>query len=270
MFGFVTFVYPETVKLILAKGNPHFVCDSRVLVKPYKEKGKVPDNSSSTLRGVSSLHARLPRPWTPGMPMTTFNSSVGSLITTPAFSSLLLLLLDFVAHCTDTKSLGAAAPEEKVNSGHGLLQQQAESVHEANPNQDGGFQESTEHNLPDSPFASPPAKSPFMPDSFFSAGEDTSASCITNNSSSSNNSHLIASTTSSLDVPSSFTSCFFPMPRYHPEKICRQTNEFTDFSLITFPPVCAGSPPAMEQLECKGGEEAAAEGEEDVPSSPST
>ncbi|XP_058226439.1 zinc finger CCCH domain-containing protein 22-like isoform X2 [Rhododendron vialii] len=43
MFGFVTFVYPETVKMILAKGNPHFVCDSRVLVKPYKEKGKVPE-----------------------------------------------------------------------------------------------------------------------------------------------------------------------------------------------------------------------------------
>lgn len=43
MFGFVTFVYPDTVKLILAKGNPHFVCDARVLVKPYKEKGKVQD-----------------------------------------------------------------------------------------------------------------------------------------------------------------------------------------------------------------------------------
>nr|GMD69700.1 zinc finger CCCH domain-containing protein 53-like [Ipomoea batatas] len=43
MFGFVTFVYPETVKRILAKGNPHFVCDSRVLVKPYKEKGNIPD-----------------------------------------------------------------------------------------------------------------------------------------------------------------------------------------------------------------------------------
>ncbi|KAL8109628.1 zinc finger CCCH domain-containing protein 53-like isoform X1 [Apium graveolens] len=43
MFGFVTFVYPDTVKLILAKGNPHFICDSRVLVKPYKEKGKFPD-----------------------------------------------------------------------------------------------------------------------------------------------------------------------------------------------------------------------------------
>jgi hypothetical protein len=35
MFRFVTFVYPETVKLIiLAKGNPHFICDARVLVKP--------------------------------------------------------------------------------------------------------------------------------------------------------------------------------------------------------------------------------------------
>ncbi|KAJ6750791.1 hypothetical protein OIU85_001338 [Salix viminalis] len=43
MFGFVAFVFAETVKVILAKGNPHFVCDSRVLVKPYKEKGKVPD-----------------------------------------------------------------------------------------------------------------------------------------------------------------------------------------------------------------------------------
>lgn len=49
MFGFVTFVFPETVKLILAKGNPHFVCDARVLVKPYKEKGKVPDKYRHSL-----------------------------------------------------------------------------------------------------------------------------------------------------------------------------------------------------------------------------
>ncbi|CAH9070575.1 unnamed protein product [Cuscuta europaea] len=45
MFGFVTFVYADTVKLILAKGNPHFVCDSRVLVKPYKEMGKTSDKN---------------------------------------------------------------------------------------------------------------------------------------------------------------------------------------------------------------------------------
>lgn len=43
MFGFVTFVYPETVKAILAKGNPHYICGARVLVKPYREKGKHSD-----------------------------------------------------------------------------------------------------------------------------------------------------------------------------------------------------------------------------------
>ncbi|KAG8388971.1 hypothetical protein BUALT_Bualt02G0180700 [Buddleja alternifolia] len=51
MFGFVTFVYAETVNLILAKGNPHFVCDSRVLVKPYKEKGKVAEKKQQMERG---------------------------------------------------------------------------------------------------------------------------------------------------------------------------------------------------------------------------
>lgn len=43
MFGFVSFAHSETVKVVLARGNPHFICDSRVLVKPYKEKGKVLD-----------------------------------------------------------------------------------------------------------------------------------------------------------------------------------------------------------------------------------
>ncbi|MCL7051933.1 hypothetical protein MKW94_030411 [Papaver nudicaule] len=41
MFGFVTFVYPETVKIILSQGNPHFVCGARVLVKPYREKSRL-------------------------------------------------------------------------------------------------------------------------------------------------------------------------------------------------------------------------------------
>ncbi|XAR55283.1 hypothetical protein NMG60_11035315 [Bertholletia excelsa] len=43
MFGFVTFCYPETVRLILSKGNPHFVCGARVLVKPYREKSRLID-----------------------------------------------------------------------------------------------------------------------------------------------------------------------------------------------------------------------------------
>ncbi|KAL3503589.1 hypothetical protein ACH5RR_038038 [Cinchona calisaya] len=41
MFGFVTFGSADTVKMILSKGNPHYVCGARVLVKPYREKSKL-------------------------------------------------------------------------------------------------------------------------------------------------------------------------------------------------------------------------------------
>ncbi|KAF5949482.1 hypothetical protein HYC85_011475 [Camellia sinensis] len=43
MFGFVTFANADTVKMILLKGNPHYVCGARVLVKPYREKSKLFD-----------------------------------------------------------------------------------------------------------------------------------------------------------------------------------------------------------------------------------
>ncbi|CAN7048539.1 unnamed protein product [Brassica oleracea var. botrytis] len=52
MFGFVTFVYTESVKHILAKGNPHFICGARVLVKPYREKSR----SSRYLDNNKPLH----------------------------------------------------------------------------------------------------------------------------------------------------------------------------------------------------------------------
>ncbi|CAK8564870.1 unnamed protein product [Lathyrus sativus] len=38
MFGFATFLYPETVNLVLSKRNPHFVCNDSVIVKPYREE----------------------------------------------------------------------------------------------------------------------------------------------------------------------------------------------------------------------------------------
>ncbi|KAK9072337.1 hypothetical protein SSX86_008771 [Deinandra increscens subsp. villosa] len=43
MFGFVTFHNSETVQMVLSKGNPHYVCGARVLVKPYREKLKLFD-----------------------------------------------------------------------------------------------------------------------------------------------------------------------------------------------------------------------------------
>ncbi|KAH6824173.1 hypothetical protein C2S53_011684 [Perilla frutescens var. hirtella] len=36
MFGFVTFVHPETAALVLTKTNPHCICGAQVLVKPYQ------------------------------------------------------------------------------------------------------------------------------------------------------------------------------------------------------------------------------------------
>ncbi|XP_072951914.1 zinc finger CCCH domain-containing protein 18-like isoform X2 [Typha angustifolia] len=45
MFGFVSFHYPETVKLILTKRNPHYIAGARVLVKPYKEKSRTVDRN---------------------------------------------------------------------------------------------------------------------------------------------------------------------------------------------------------------------------------
>ncbi|URD87465.1 Zinc finger C-x8-C-x5-C-x3-H type (and similar) [Musa troglodytarum] len=55
MFRFVTFVYPETMKLILTKCNPHFICRCLVLVKPYKKKGE----RSSDFRNNRQLRGTL-------------------------------------------------------------------------------------------------------------------------------------------------------------------------------------------------------------------
>jgi len=55
MFGFVTFLHSETVRIILARGNPHFICDSRVLVKPYKEKGRILEKYVETTAHALSL-----------------------------------------------------------------------------------------------------------------------------------------------------------------------------------------------------------------------
>lgn len=72
---------------------------------------------------------------------------------------------------------------------------------------------STEHNLPDNPFASPTKSAQVSDsDSFTLANEESSL--VPNNGSS--NSHLIASTLlpPPLENMASFNSCFFQIPRY--------------------------------------------------------
>ncbi|XP_065016604.1 zinc finger CCCH domain-containing protein 54-like [Musa acuminata AAA Group] len=54
MFGFVSFVHPETVNMILTKRNPHYICGARVLVKPYRDKSRV----------IDRMYSEKMKPWT--------------------------------------------------------------------------------------------------------------------------------------------------------------------------------------------------------------
>ncbi|XP_077235921.1 zinc finger CCCH domain-containing protein 53-like isoform X3 [Tasmannia lanceolata] len=254
MFGFVTFVYPETVKLILAKGNPHFVCDARVLVKPYKEKGKIPDKKQQqTERGdfsacttPTSLDSR-----------EAYDLQLGARMFYNSHEALLRRKLEAEAdlqqaielqgrrlmglQLLDVKKRTLSSPlpspdpfnhstipsdrsspealEENCKSPVETIPPSEQHNHEQfgqelsgndigieeRPHEEIDFQESLEHNLPDSPFASP-TKS--IGDSFSEAVESSS-------STSSNN--LIGSSlfpaTSTLDM-ASFKSCFYQMPRF--------------------------------------------------------
>lgn len=213
MFGFVTFVYSETVKLILAKGNPHFVCDARVLVKPYKEKGKVQDKKQQQAqveRGDFSpcgtptgLESRDPFDLQLGSRMY-YNSqdmlwrrkleeqaefqqalefqsrrimglqlldvkknhhramSVGSPIQSPTqspanFFSSSEISLD--QNCSSPTPIPVTAldPPASVGSGRESPSSRDENVNDKESSHDeiGDLLESLEHNLPDSPFASP-------------------------------------------------------------------------------------------------------------------
>ncbi|CAL0335166.1 unnamed protein product [Lupinus luteus] len=216
MFGFVTFVYPETVKLILSKGNPHFVCDARVLVKPYKEKGKVVDKKQQQLdRGDFSpcgtpigLDARDPFDLQIGGGRMYYNSqdmawrrtseeqsdfqqalelqsrrlmslqlldikkqheralSTGSPIPSPTLSpNMFNQNLGFSSFHSNSESpedsgLGSA-PASTASIPVDLQMQQTvnisvgKEVAVSGENEKSDFQECLEHNLPDSPFASP-------------------------------------------------------------------------------------------------------------------
>ncbi|URE48620.1 zinc finger CCCH domain-containing protein [Musa troglodytarum] len=292
MFGFVTFGYPETVKLILAKGNPHFVCDARVLVKPYKEKGKVPDkcrkqqqqqtergdfaacttptglesrdqfdlqqlaaarmlyNSSSgqelllrrkleeqqqalELQQAIELHARrLMNLQLLDLKNRTLCSSAPAAVNSPTIEAAPAITIPTADTPSSSGSgSGSSSSQEqsptgvqKMNSSNGFLEHKTvnsadkkESGDEANPTKDGDIHESAEHNLPDSPFASPKKSSvvldPFsVPEAEIAAA---TAASVNNSSSSSSNTFLIASTlppsSSALDM-ASHKSCFFQMP----------------------------------------------------------
>ncbi|KAG8063512.1 hypothetical protein GUJ93_ZPchr0003g17553 [Zizania palustris] len=259
MFGFVTFVYPETVRLILAKGNPHFICDARVLVKPYKEKGKVPDkyrkqqqgdfccltptgldaretfdfheldarklqhsNSANELllrrkleeqqhaaelQQAIDLHSRR----LIGLQLLDLKVSAAANAAETASATLptpvvnvftagqhvATTILESPPSCNDQlKASNGSPPERNAVIGGDMSEPATEEAPKIDSDQ------SAEHNLPDSPFASPTMTT------FSAAAVETE---LTAGPAAGN--HLRPPT---LDIPSPRT-CFFPMPRLSSE-----------------------------------------------------
>ncbi|KAI0527569.1 hypothetical protein KFK09_003173 [Dendrobium nobile] len=238
MFGFVTFLYPETVKLILAKGNPHFVCDARVLVKPYKEKGKVPDkyrkqhgdrgdfSGCTTPTGLDSRDPFDLQQLGARMLYSSGNQDIllrrkleeqrelQQAIELQHRRFMGLQLLDLKRNnMTSTFTTIKTTLEDDKSSVLGVVAARADKE-EASPKEDGDFQERAEHNLPDNPFASPTklALAAAAAGDYSSLVSEEDAGGATASSSS-----LFASTllpaTSTLESMASFKSCFFQMPR---------------------------------------------------------
>ncbi|KAL8555322.1 hypothetical protein ACS0TY_003216 [Phlomoides rotata] len=236
MFGFVTFDFPETVKLILAKGNPHFVCDARVLVKPYKEKGKIPDKQHRKLeRGgeftgcgsPTGLDSRDPFDIQIG-PRMFYNTQdmlwrrkleeqadLQQAIELQNRRRLMGLQLLDVKHRNTPHHHRALStptffnqnppfPEPKQENSSTANQEKDLSDKDDNspPNESSDSHESLDHNLPDSPFASPKA-----------AGNYTTVFSTEVEKGGATNNNLITGGTSSLDMPP-FKSCYFQVPRF--------------------------------------------------------
>ncbi|KAL5199055.1 hypothetical protein ABZP36_002567 [Zizania latifolia] len=270
MFGFVTFVYPETVKLILAKGNPHFICDARVLVKPYKEKGKVPDKyrkqhqpgervDFSSCTTPTGLDPRDPFDMHQlGARMLQHSNSANEMLLRRKLEEqqqaaelqqaielhsrrlMGLQLLDLKSRASavptpignpfSPSQTAANATESPPDSGElakgssfllahkkaaNGTDKEESAGDSSSPNTDSD--QSAEHNLPDSPFASPTkaaaafARDPFTPNEAEISAATASTGCSASYASINNGAtnHLLPS---ALDMPSP-KPYFFPMSR---------------------------------------------------------
>ncbi|PIN11070.1 hypothetical protein CDL12_16330 [Handroanthus impetiginosus] len=264
MFGFVTFDYPETVKLILAKGNPHFVCDARVLVKPYKEKGKIPDKHRKQQQQIergefagcgspTGLESRDPYDLPLGARMF-YNTpdmlwrrkleeqDLQQAIELQNRRLMGLQLLDVKRNNSHHRTLSNSAvvssptysptffnqnvvissnrssPEAKEENGLTVdatkkdkdpsAKDEKNGNGKESPPKEGGSHESLEHNLPDSPFASPKAVGDYptvFSNNTLETDKGTNSNLITGPS--------FFPSTSSLDM-APFKSCYFQVPRF--------------------------------------------------------
>ncbi|KAL0419545.1 UNVERIFIED_CONTAM: Zinc finger CCCH domain-containing protein 22 [Sesamum radiatum] len=241
MFGFVTFVYAETVKLILAKGNPHFVCDSRVLVKPYKEKGKIPDKKQQQQQqhlergefsaclspsGIDSRDHNIDLPFGSRMLFSTQEMMLRRKLEQEAELQHAIELQDFDGNQETAKSQVAAADRKLVPEG---TDSSTDSAVGGNKQQnvlcdDSDLPESLEHILPDNLFASP-TKSAAEHHTIFS---QTSASADDSTPVTIKSSNTPGPPGSSPLGMASLKSCYIQMPRYY-------NAAFTCYALLVTP-----------------------------------
>ncbi|KAF2909263.1 hypothetical protein DAI22_11g013700 [Oryza sativa Japonica Group] len=180
MFGFVTFAYQKTVKLILAKGNPHYICDARVLVKPYKEKDKVPNKFRKFQQSDSPSYMNHNRLLYSRVPFDLRRHQIDNKLK----NEFAMREIASTAISTEAKRTVISTEEGKREYGPKA----------ATPNDACGFLESgMEYNLPHSPFSSPTKAS------------NVAATAHTSNISSSSSPHKVASSlflpTCTLELP---------------------------------------------------------------------
>ncbi|KAM0950399.1 putative transcription factor C3H family [Dioscorea sansibarensis] len=179
MFGFVSFLYPDTVSHLLAMRKPHFICGARVLVKRYREKSRITERSfmdrikpamyynqyAQYLEMDPELHAR-PRESDSSMMLKKLGQEKMLELERRRLSEFNIVQKPLVQHAYYNFSMDEfklpEGPDEFVPADHfsyvlDALNNGSTSDDKANNHTGNHFsdQESNQIELPDSPFASP-------------------------------------------------------------------------------------------------------------------
>ncbi|KVH90376.1 Nucleotide-binding, alpha-beta plait [Cynara cardunculus var. scolymus] len=196
MFGFVTFMLPETVKAILAKGNPHFVCDSR----QQMERGDFSGCLSPTALESAEPFDHIP------FGARMFNQEM-ILRRKLEERAELQQAMEF----QDRRLMNLQLSDLKNHHFHPNLSVSSPTQSCAQINQNLLL----EHILPDNLFASPKKSAAIDNQTIFSTDmPETDDSAATASSlSAANDIQVLPTTSTPLEMLASLNSCYFQMPR---------------------------------------------------------
>ncbi|PIN17533.1 hypothetical protein CDL12_09811 [Handroanthus impetiginosus] len=147
MFGFVTFVYPETAALVLTKTNPHYICGSQVLAKPYRQRPMLVDRKTD-YKVQQPIHNDPCSPDAESKPSSTPNEKTKLLKKQQTEETEPAVDLDR-KHFSDTEVTESLSPPEGVLNIGCTSEDKDGDIKTCNNDQ----QSFEELNLPDSPFS---------------------------------------------------------------------------------------------------------------------